>query len=206
MGHIHDVYDADKHFIIDPVTRTITYSESDKLILIQNDHNSERYTFEMPKLVEGHDMTNCDKVEIHYINSEVSNGEKSLGIYQVNDLQVLEETPDTVIFSWLISRNATKHAGFLGFAINFECLAEDDTVDYSWSTAPFEGVRVLSTMHNSETVVETYPDILEQWKSEVVTTMEEEIVRMLASADVVQPTADETGAVYTDENGALYIL
>lgn len=50
MGHIHDVYDADKHFIIDPVTRTITYSESDKLILIQNDHNSERYTFEMPKM------------------------------------------------------------------------------------------------------------------------------------------------------------
>ena len=47
---------------------------------------------------------------------------------------------------------------------------------------------------------------LEQWKNEVITTMEDELIGMLASADVVQPIADENGAIYTDENGALYIL
>lgn len=165
MGHIHDVYDTNRHFAIDPVTRTITYAESDKLILIQNDHNSERYTFEIPKMIEGHDMSKCDKVEIHYLNSDVSATNKAPGVYQAEDVQVVE---DTVVFSWLISRNATKYSGFLMFAINFECLAVDGTVDYAWATTPFETVRILSSMHNTETVLEPYPDIIEQMRLELI--------------------------------------
>ena len=168
MGHIHDVYDTNRHFVIDPVTRTITYAESDKLILIQNDHNSERYTFEIPKMIEGHDMSNCDKVEIHYLNSDVSVTNKAPGVYQAEDVQVVEGDEDTVVFSWLISRNATKYSGFLMFAINFECLAEDGTVDYAWATTPFETVRILSSMHNTETVLEPYPDIIEQMRLELI--------------------------------------
>lgn len=168
MGHIHDVYDTNRHFAIDPVTRTITYAGSDKLILIQNDHNSERYTFEIPKMIEGHDMSNCDKVEIHYLNSDVSATNKAPGVYQAEDVQVVVGDEDTVVFSWLISRNATKYSGFLMFAINFECLAEDGTVDYAWATTPFETVRILSSMHNTETVLEPYPDIIEQMRLELI--------------------------------------
>lgn len=168
MGHIHDVYDTNRHFAIDPVTRTITYAGSDKLILIQNDHNSERYTFEIPKMIEGHDMSNCDKVEIHYLNSDVSATNKAPGVYQAEDVQVVEGDEGTVVFSWLISRNATKYSGFLMFAINFECLAVDGTVDYAWATTPFETVRILSSMHNTETVLEPYPDIIEQMRLELI--------------------------------------
>ena len=168
MSHIHDIYDTNRHFMIDPIMRSITYAETDKLILIQNDHNSERYTFEIPKMIEGHDMSNCDKVEIHYLNSDVSATNKAPGVYQAEDVQVVEGDEDTVVFSWLISRNATKYSGFLMFAINFECLAEDGTVDYAWATTPFETVRILSSMHNTETVLEPYPDIIEQMRLELI--------------------------------------
>ena len=68
--HEHPVIDADKHYIIDPITRAVTNATSKKNTLIQNDHNSERFTFEIPKLVDGHDMTLCNSVQIHYINIE----------------------------------------------------------------------------------------------------------------------------------------
>ena len=48
MAHIHSVYDNDTHFKIDPATRQIS-NESGKVVLMQNDHNSERFTFEIPR-------------------------------------------------------------------------------------------------------------------------------------------------------------
>ena len=50
MAHTHDVIDYDKHFVIDPVTRQID-NKSGKIVLMQNDHNSERFTFEIPRYV-----------------------------------------------------------------------------------------------------------------------------------------------------------
>jgi len=38
MSHTHSIIDSDKHFTIDPVSRLIN-NASDKLKLIQNDHN-----------------------------------------------------------------------------------------------------------------------------------------------------------------------
>ena len=67
MSHIHSVYDGDTHFKIDPVTRQIE-NTSGKVILMQNDHNSERFTFEIPRTIDGHDMSQCNAVEVHYIN------------------------------------------------------------------------------------------------------------------------------------------
>ena len=46
MAHSHQVVDDDKSFIIDSATRTISNPATNKLILIQHDHNSERFTFE----------------------------------------------------------------------------------------------------------------------------------------------------------------
>lgn len=48
MGHTHNVYDTDTHFSINPVTRMIKNESSKKVTLIQHDHNSERFTFELP--------------------------------------------------------------------------------------------------------------------------------------------------------------
>lgn len=48
MAHKHSMYDPDTHFKIDPVTRAIV-NISDKNVLMQRDHNSEIFTFELER-------------------------------------------------------------------------------------------------------------------------------------------------------------
>lgn len=65
MGHEHSVIDSDRRFIIDPIKRTVKSEHNQKIMLMQYDHNSERFTFQCPKTVEGHDMSECSKIQIH---------------------------------------------------------------------------------------------------------------------------------------------
>ena len=98
MGHIHKVYDTDIHFKIDAVTRAVKNVSETKVMIVQHDHNSERFTFEIPRYVDGHDMSTCNVVQIHYINTDSANtnGNHS-GIYVVDDLQISPEDENVVI-------------------------------------------------------------------------------------------------------------
>lgn len=165
MAHKHSVYDSDLHFAINPITRTITNMSSQKTTLIQYDHNSERFTFELPRYVEGHDMSVCNSIEIHYLNVEAATKMKSEGVYAVTDLQLSPEDENVVICSWLISQNATRLVGSLNFLVRFACVT-DGTIDYVWNTAIFTGIAVSSGIYNGDVIVEQYADILEQWKNE----------------------------------------
>ena len=162
MAKRHGVYDSDQHFIINPTTRTMRNDGYTKSGLIQNDHNSERITFEIPKVIEGHDMTKCDVVQVHYDNGG------SKGIYEVEDMQISPKDPDVVIFSWLISGNATKNVGALNFSVRFMCLGDNNEVEYAWNTAVNSTVSVSEGVYNTESVVEENIDILEQWKAEIL--------------------------------------
>ena len=166
MGHIHSIYDTDYNFTIDPVTRMITNQASRKTTLMQNDHQSERFTFSMPRKVEGHDMRDVSKVEIHYINVSSYATEQMSDIYEVDDLDVSPDDDETIIFSWLISGNATKYAGSLSFLIRFVCLT-GDVIDYAWHTAIFKGIQIAQGMNNSAAVVELWADAVEAWKNTV---------------------------------------
>ena len=159
MAHVHDMKDSDLHFTIDPSTRAIK-SQSAKNILIQYDHNSEIFTFEMPRYIEGHDMSLCNRVDIHYIN--VGSQQQNLGIYEVQDFSVSEDDENVMVWSWTVSANATQLVGSLVFAFRFACLTED-VIDYVWSTAAFSGISISGGIYNSESVIEEYIDILEQW-------------------------------------------
>lgn len=160
MAHIHSVYDSDSHFKIDPITRMITNMSSQKVTLVQYDHNSERFTFELPRYVEFHDMSTCNVVEVHYLNGENS------GVYLVDDLQISPEGEDVVICSWLISQNATQFVGSLNFLVRFVCTT-NGVIDYAWNTAIFSGINISTGLDNSSTVAEDYSDILLQWKAEI---------------------------------------
>ena len=162
MAHLHSIYDTDKHFKIDPITRNIT-SESPKKTLMQYDHNSERFTFEIPRFIEGHDMSLSDSVRIHYINIGQASTDRQSGVYEVDDVQISPDSEDVVIFSWLISRNCTQFNGTLNFAIRFNCVTNEE-LDYSWGTGIFAGIKVSNGLDNSEVVMDNYVDILEQWK------------------------------------------
>lgn len=166
MPHRHLVYDSDPHFTIDPITRSITNKENKKIVLMQNDHNSECFSFEIPKIVEGHDMTLCNQVEIHYTNSDSTKQGISAGVYEVNNMIVDPENEDRVIFSWLISENATQYAGSLSFIVLFSCIENGVSV-YRWNTAINNSISIAKSMNNGDSVVEQFPDILAQWKTEL---------------------------------------
>ena len=171
MAHLHSVYDTDSHFSINPITRAIKNESSAKNVLIQGDHKSERFTFEIQRLIEGHDMSQCTKIEVHYINIDSKTKDTSADIYEVDDMQLSPESDDMVIFSWLIKNTATKYAGSLSFLIRFSCVQADGTIDYVWNTAIFTGISVSTGIYNSEIVVEQYSDVLEQWKQQLFGTI-----------------------------------
>ena len=166
MAHRHSVYDTDNHFVIDPVTRNIKNTGA-KIVITQYDHNSERFTFEIPRYVEEHDMSVCDRVEVHYINIDAATREQATGTYKVEDLQLSPDDDDVVICSWLISQNATLHVGPLNFILRFACLSGTE-IDYLWSTAIHTGITVSTAIYNGEVIVEQYADILEQWERKVL--------------------------------------
>lgn len=164
MAHLHSVYDDDLHFRVDANTREISFVGESNIILVQHDHNSEVFTFEIPREVEGHDMTQCTSVEVHYINLDASSKEQSKGICVCEKAEITDS--GNIVYRWLISRNATKFVGTLSFALRFACITNGE-VDYAWNTGIFEGVQISNGINNSEEVAEEYVDILAAWKAEI---------------------------------------
>ncbi len=182
MAHTHEIQDQDTIFVIDPETRNIS-SSSSKIVLIQNDHNSEIFTFSIPRFVEGHDMNLCNKIEVHYTNLNKRTREESSDIYPVTDQKVEE---DNLIFTWLISGNATKYPGTLSFSIKFGCIEEDSTYSYIWHTGIFKNVTISDGITNTELVKEEYSDVLENWKNQLIELGTDAMTLGLQSATVGQ--------------------
>ena len=182
----HPVVDSDARWIINPESREIT-TTSNKLELIQGDHQSERITFEIPKIVEGHDMSLCDRIEVHYINIDRKTKTTSKDVY-ITDDAVIDE--NNVVFSWLISGNATKYYGSLNFVICFECLDADGNYTYKWNTEICKLLIIGEGISNTTAVTEDYSDILEKFRKEVIGEATKETVKFaeqtLTDAEKVQ--------------------
>lgn len=147
MAHIHSVYDTDKHFTIDPATRELVNQTPTKTRIMRYDHNSERITFDLPRMIEGHDIMKCNVVQVHYNNIDAVTNAVNPGLYEVVDLQLSPEDDNVVICSWLISGNATNMVGPLHFRITFKCVT--DRVDYVWNTDVYKGLSVSDGINNS---------------------------------------------------------
>lgn len=168
MPLTHDVIDLDTHFRIDPVTRNVSNPELKKTVLIKGDHNSERFTFDIPRYIEGHDMSLCNVVRIHFINVNSSTGARSTGVYEPDDYAINATDDEVCNFSWLVSQAATTHVGKLAFAIQFACTT-DEELDYSWNTGICSFITISDGINNGEYIIEEYTDILESWFNKLYT-------------------------------------
>lgn len=166
MAHIHGVFDSDAHFSVDPITKTLKNESSQKTTVIQKDHNSERFTFEIPRIIEGHDMSLCNDVKVHYINIDASTKQENKGVYAVDDLQISQEDDQVIICSWLVSGNATQLKGPLSFSISYSCVTDD--LDYCLNTAAYKAISVAEGVYCGDYVAEEYADILVKWEQELV--------------------------------------
>ena len=180
--HDHPVIDDDPHFVIDGNSRTISNASENLPVLIQYDHNSEQFTFEVPKVIDGHDMTLCNHVEVHYINvdkTNIANTSSSRYDVPVEDIKQKTDDPNTLVFSWLIDGKATKYIGPLNFAVRFRCTVDTEeagadgetvvkTVDtYRLNTKPFIGVNVEEGMDTQLAMSDEYADVIDQWQNAI---------------------------------------
>ena len=180
------VEDTDHHFTIDPFTREIISKDPQKDVLIQNDHNSERFTFEIPRFIEGFDVGNCDEVLVCYTNG------RSTGVYPVDDLKVYPFVNDVLTCSWLVSQNATKNIGKLSFMLRFAKVNADATVEYAWSTKSYENVKVLETIDSIDRFEGEYVDPIQRWKNDVKAEMSAYVETTVENqVDVAQITTNK---------------
>ena len=184
-SHRGIVVDSDKYFEIDPVTRQIKPLQQ-KTSLVQFDHNSERFTFTIPRYVEGHDMSGCTKVEIHYVNVDANTKEEVPGLYVVDDLHIDEQDGNAVICTWLISQNATQRVGLLKFNVRFICTDPDGTLYYSWGTGIYQSITIAPGIYNTDIIIEQYADIIEQWQAEIKRTYQPKDFIMTASFEIAE--------------------
>ena len=169
MSHVHNIIDTDSHFYIDPVKRTVT-TKADKLYVVQYDHDSERFTFQVNRFVEEHDMTQCDRIEVHFTNTTRRKDQRVDDVYHVK-IGDRSHDNDTFFFSWLVSSNATQLVGTLQFSISFICLDENGEVSYEWSTTTNDTIQVLTKLENTELVKEKYPDLYNQLKQDILNSI-----------------------------------
>lgn len=167
MSHIHSVYDTDTHFIIDGTSREVSNATETKKAIFQGDHNSERLTFQLPRTIDGHDMTECNAVLVHWNNIDAETREQVSGSYAVKDLKAYEKDEEVAILSWLIDGNATTKVGVLAFSIRFSCVDDDSNVTYAWNTAIHTELMVKDSNYNGEIVATDYADILAEWEARI---------------------------------------
>ena len=200
MSHIHNVTDSDNKFIVDGISRVIKNASTSKTMVMQFDHNSEVFTFELPRYIEGHDMMQCNRVEVHYLNIDTMTKQENEGVYLVDDLTVNADDENKLTCSWLISQNATQLVGSLNFLLRFICLT-DDVIDYVWNTSIFSGIYVLKGIYNSDIVAEQYIDTIKAWENRL------EVVENSIGSSGISPTIKVTAITggnkveITDANG-----
>lgn len=163
-----DIKNADitTRLSINPITRTISpkYRTSKGVYVAKGDHNSVLIVFEVPKIVDGHDMSS-DIIHIHYANMDEEDKTKySKGVSEVAEAyKYEEEETGMLVFGWLIPNTATRYAGVVSIGVTFERYENDgEEVHevFSWSTAPYGKTIVWDSMDNDAEAVDRDFDYL----------------------------------------------
>lgn len=166
--HPHSVYDTDKHFQINPATRELINLTPEKVALMQYDHGSERITFELPRKIEEHDMTLCNRVTIHGTNTDAQTKAFVTSRYEVEDLGISPADQEVCICSWLVKDGFTSLAGPLSFRVTFECVDEaTGEVTYRWSTALYSGLSISPGIDADREAETAYPDHIRELERRV---------------------------------------
>ena len=194
MGLTHSdvLVNADALCEIDIHTRKIT-RKSKKSEFQQYDHNSERIGFTMERMNDGHDMSQCDRVAIKYLNVRQDD------MYIVDDVSVSDDGKH-VTFTWLVSANATQEIGSLIFNINFRCWNDEGDITYNWSTHPCSTYSILKGVPSMDSNPKEQYDFWARYKglvdtvTENVDSVEERVVKINSDAQKAEIKLDDINA------------
>lgn len=195
--HTHSLVDTDSYFVIDPSTKEIT-NDVRKHYIMQGNHNSEVYTFELPRYIDGHDMLLCNQVKIRYSNTTEDGLTTIADVADASALCLKNENEDAVICTWEIDRKATQLAGVLSFHLQYLCTTFEGVVVYEWWTDTYDKVEIKATNSNSQRVVAEYSDILEEWRAKLFGAGESVISDISQTADDKVKMVQQEGTKQTN--------
>ena len=172
---LYGVSAVDKTLIISNDLRTIAIPSSVKNLGVESDDDVLRLNFKMPRYIGNIDLS-VFSIRINYLNAE---GEGD--IYTVSDAV---SSSEYITFSWLVGPNATKYKGDTKFNICMRTTLSDGTVDREYNTT-IASLPVLEGLEVDEGYLETYTDLLEQWRRELfgIGDTEEAAIRAVSKAE-----------------------
>lgn len=145
----HTIKDMGAPFVVDPYERKVTVPHTQRVIGVVGDDRSEQVTFQVPNVIDGHNMPACDRKYVAWRNVEGTPGS--------DELKLVTEAEDHAIYAWTVRDALTVAKGLVEFSLHFEC---DDSATgariYSWGTQACTSCEILDSVN---TILGTYAHI-----------------------------------------------
>lgn len=139
-------------FVIDSDLRTISIPAGFGSLGVESDDDVRRLKFRLPKMYGEFDLSEFD-IRVNYTNA---GGQTD--IYLVGDKAV---DGDSITFSWLAGRTATKYKGSTRFIVCLKKSGSDGVIQQEFNTT-VAALPVLEGLEGKDAVVQQNPDIVEE--------------------------------------------
>lgn len=136
------IKDNGTYFVIDPLARKVIVPHTQKSISVVGDHNSEQITFECSQIIDGHDISKCEKRYVSWINVNGVVGHDGLQIAQVE-----QSAEGKVYLTWTIRDGLTVAKGVVQFSIHFEDTDDNGKILYRWGTTICKDCEILDSIN-----------------------------------------------------------
>lgn len=140
---------SDQILTIDLNTREIKIPDTVRNLGVESDDDVKRIYFRMPKQYGEFDMSEFD-IRVNYMNAKQEGG-----IYVINDVAV-NDTENTLTFSWLVDRHVAAYVGDVVFNVCMKILDSDGVVVKEFNTTTAT-LPVKVGLETEEAVVEDNP-------------------------------------------------
>ena len=144
---IHSIIkDTGAFFTIVPETREVTVPATHKVIGVVGDHLAEQLTFEIPKLIDGHDISGCARRFVEWANVEGERGSDQL--VELTE-RPASARPEMLYFTWTIRDRLAAAKGLVQFSLHFEDVDESGVRLYHWGTTVCKNCEILDSINHT---------------------------------------------------------
>lgn len=191
---------CDDILTVDLDSRTIIIPTNVKNLGVEADSNVRKLHFRVPQYYCDVDLSEFD-IAINYVNANNDDDK-----YEVKSSQVID---GMIHFDWEVGPNAFASAGAVKFIVCLKALDDENNILREFNTT-LATLSVLPGLETSEAIVKKYPDLLEQWKSElnknrVDSEMIKEAIEEYLKNNPIEGTAFETDEPLSLKDGVLSI-
>lgn len=143
--------------------RFITVPDALKRLAVQYDHDIETVTFDCPRYWDEHDMSTM-AIYVNYLCAD-----KEPGCYKAKNVTVDSVDSTIMHFDWTISKNVTMAYGPIAFLVCVRNTDSDGIEKNHWNSEICEDCYISAGIeYDGGDINEIYPDIVEQWRREVL--------------------------------------